>query len=309
MTQWKQYQTIAYDGGLLKGVQESLKKRAPPVTAASISRLKEMLASIVSMSCQTPRNMALIVQLGYCAETFADCRYSVFKGFVKLLKSIEGLFHAAGVSNAELNIVPMLRMAGQYCKPRSLPVESVCPYHSSARLGRSMDPLDAKKCTSLTVPSYQGDIVNSADFTKREPDLRNIVTAYEHACRALDFIAQASDDSDYSHPIFTIHEALCLPYEEALCRSSEKDLPCILEGQLVDTSAHSVWLGERTAFPDSLHLHFMAKIANPVGIKVGPFKSPDIIIELLNALNPLREPGKIMLITRLGSSKVRYSRF
>jgi 3-deoxy-7-phosphoheptulonate synthase len=97
---------------------------------------------------------------------------------------------------------------------------------------------------------------------------------------------------------FTSHEALLLNYEEALTRHDSVD------GGWYDTSAHFVWIGERTRQPDGAHIEFAKGIKNPVGLKCGPTLEPDELMRLVDILNPSNEPGRLTLIGRFGAEKV-----
>ncbi len=97
---------------------------------------------------------------------------------------------------------------------------------------------------------------------------------------------------------YTSHEALLLPYEQALTRRDS------LTGDWYDTSAHMLWIGDRTRFVGSAHVEYLRGIGNPIGIKVGPSLDPDTLLTLLDTLNPAREPGRMTLITRYGHDKI-----
>ena len=98
---------------------------------------------------------------------------------------------------------------------------------------------------------------------------------------------------------FTSHEALLLNYEECLTRTDS------IMGGWFDCSAHMLWIGERTRKLDEAHIEFMRGIENPIGVKIGPKTESDYIIDLINKLNPKNEPGRITLITRMGSQNLR----
>jgi 3-deoxy-7-phosphoheptulonate synthase len=97
---------------------------------------------------------------------------------------------------------------------------------------------------------------------------------------------------------FTCHEALLLGYEEAMTRVDSTS------GNWYDTSAHLVWIGERTRQLDGAHVEFCKGIKNPIGVKVGPTMEPDELIRLVDALNPDDEAGKLTLYGRFGSDKI-----
>jgi 3-deoxy-7-phosphoheptulonate synthase len=98
--------------------------------------------------------------------------------------------------------------------------------------------------------------------------------------------------------VYTSHEALILGYEEALTRQDS------LTGGWFDCSAHMLWIGERTRELDGAHVEFLRGVANPIGCKIGPDTTPDFVLELCEALNPSRIPGRLTLITRMGADKI-----
>ena len=98
--------------------------------------------------------------------------------------------------------------------------------------------------------------------------------------------------------MFTSHEALLLPYEQALTRIDSTT------GDWYDVSAHFLWVGDRTRQPDGAHVEFMRGIKNPIGLKCGPSMSPDDLLRLIDILNPANEPGRLTLIARMGAEKV-----
>jgi 3-deoxy-7-phosphoheptulonate synthase len=122
--------------------------------------------------------------------------------------------------------------------------------------------------------------------------------------RALRFMAACGIDLTRSRQlhevdVFTSHEGLLLDYEEALTRRDS------LTGDWYDTSAHLLWVGERTNELDGAHVEFLSGVHNPVGVKVGPRMTPDHLVGLCEALNPLRIPGRLTLISRMGAANVR----
>src|SRR6185437_6964074 len=121
--------------------------------------------------------------------------------------------------------------------------------------------------------------------------------------RALRFMAACGIDLDaegglHQVDFWTSHEALILNYEEALTRQDS------LTGDWVDTSAHLLWVGERTRQVDGAHVDFLSGVINPVGAKVGPAATPDEVVALCDRLDPDRRPGRLTLITRFGAGNV-----
>jgi 3-deoxy-7-phosphoheptulonate synthase len=228
------------------------------------------------------------------------------------------------------HVVKVGRVAGQFAKPRSEPIETI---------------------GDVTLPSYRGDNINGIGFTPEErlPDPERLITAYDQAAATLnllralatggyanlrnvnrwnlDFARNAAFAEDYLRLIhrieesldfigglgvdagpkgavdtvdfYTSHEALLLGFEQAMTREDR------LFGSrgFYDTSAHMVWIGDRTRQPDGAHVEFCRGIANPVGVKCGPSLEPDDLLRLLDTLNPKNEAGKIVLIARFGAEK------
>ena len=266
---------------------------------------------------------AFVLMGGDCAETFeANTADSIRARLQTVLQMSVILTYAAS-----LPVVKVGRLAGQYFKPRSKPIE--------VRDGVEMT-------------SYLGDAVNAITFDAqlRRPDAQRLVRAYHASASALnlvraftqggyadlrqvhawnqDFVrdsiagqryeAMAGDidralsfmhacganpDEFQRVEFYAAHEALSIDYERALTRiDSRTGLP-------YDVSGHFLWIGERTRQLDAAHVHFASQIRNPIGVKVGPTASPDEIVELAELLNPERVPGRLTLITRMGAGAVR----
>jgi 3-deoxy-7-phosphoheptulonate synthase len=212
-----------------------------------------------------------ILQAGDCAEQFKDCNLNAINlkltAFSKLKEILElGL-------NKE--IVPIGRIAGQFAKPRSEAYET---------LG------------NVTLPSYKGDIIHSLDFTKeaRKSNPVNLVNAYINSKKCLYYIKRFYKNS----PFYTSHEALLLDYESSLTRFY------VNKNCYYNSSAHFLWVGERTRQIDGAHIKYLSGITNPIGIKFSENLNKDEFIRIINALNQKQENGKIILIPRMGSEKI-----
>jgi 3-deoxy-7-phosphoheptulonate synthase len=266
---------------------------------------------------------AFVLMGGDCAETFeANTADSIRARLKTVLQMSVVLTYAAS-----LPVIKVGRLAGQYFKPRSKPIE--------VRDG-------------IEMTSYLGDAVNSLEFDAagRRPDPQRLVRAYHASSAALnlvraftqggyadlrqvhawnqDFVrdspagqryeamaaeidralafmkaCRADPDEFQRVEFYAAHEALSIDYERALTRiDSRTGLP-------YDVSGHFLWIGERTRQLDAAHVHFASVIRNPIGVKVGPSAAPDEVVELAERLNPDRVPGRLTLITRMGASKVR----
>ena len=203
---------------------------------------------------------AFLVQGGECAESFDDDPVAT----ARLVAGMAATIAAA----SELRPVAVGRIAGQFAKPRSQPFE--------ARGG-------------VALPAWRGDLVNGLAFdaAARRADPARMLRGYDRAAATLAAVGRS---------LFSSHEALLLPYEEALVR---RDLH-----RCHASSGHFLWIGERTLFPGSAHVEFARGIANPLGLKCGPALAPDALLRLLDRLDPRREPGRITLIARMGAGRV-----
>jgi 3-deoxy-7-phosphoheptulonate synthase len=304
------------DPSRLRAVTGELAGLPPLVFAGECDLLRERLAAVA-------RGEAFVLQGGDCAETFASATADAVRAKLQtLLQMAVVLTYGASVP-----IVKIGRMAGQFAKPRSRPVE--------ARDG-------------VELPAYRGDAVNGFEFTAaaRTPDPARLLRAYHcsavtlNLCRAFatggyadlhqvhawnqDFVSRSPAGQRYERlageidralafmracgadpeelravELFSSHEALLLDYEQALTRTDSRT------GQAYDTSAHFVWVGERTRDPGGAHIEFASGIRNPIGVKVGPDTAPADVLALIARLNPDRDPGRLTLITRMGATRVR----
>jgi 3-deoxy-7-phosphoheptulonate synthase len=282
------------------------------VAPYEVERLRERLAEV----CE---GRAFLLQGGDCAETFADNTET------HLLANSRTLLQMAVVLTygASLPVVKVARVAGQYTKPRS-------------------QPLDA-----LGLPAYRGDMINSLEPTAeaRVPDPQRMIRAYANASstmnmlraylgggladlhavhdwnrdfvrtskfgeryealareidRALAFIQACGltdDEALRTVTLYCSHEALALEYDQALAR--------VVNGRAYGLSGHYLWVGERTRQIDGAHIDFISRVANPIGVKLGPTATPENALELCEKLNPDNVPGRLTLVSRMGNAKVR----
>ncbi|WP_369267265.1 class II 3-deoxy-7-phosphoheptulonate synthase [Streptomyces harbinensis] len=304
------------DPDLLRAVTGRLGAAPPLVFAEECDRLRERLAAVA-------RGEGLLLQGGDCAETFSGVTADAVRGKLRtLLQMAVVLSHASG-----LPVVKVGRMAGQFAKPRSSPVE---------RRG------------ALTLPSYRGDAVNGREFTApaRRPDPRRMERMYEasvatlnlvrahvrggfadlrqvqgwneefvagsplagryartagEVSRALAFLRASGVDQSRlrTAEFFVSHEGLLLDYERALTRVDERT------GRAYATSGHLLWVGERTRQPDGAHIDFLSRVHNPVAVKLGPGTEPDTVLRYLDRLDPARTPGRLTFVVRAGAERVR----
>lgn len=208
----------------------------------------------------------LVLQAGPCAESFRDDVSTVDRLRSLLTQMGEVIRDGSGQQ-----VVLVGRLAGQYAKPRSAMTELV---------------------GGVELPVFRGHIVHddAPDLKRRRPDPRRLLEAYWHSRRTARQVV--------GFDVHTSHEALLLEYEEALTRREHRD------GYWYAGSAHLLWIGERTRDPSGAHVAYLSEVANPVACKLGPTATPDEVAELCDRLNPHRVPGRLTLITRLGSGRV-----
>jgi 3-deoxy-7-phosphoheptulonate synthase len=344
-------QAVEYeDQDAVKKSRTKLNRLPPIVTPTEIWRLRRSLAEVAE-------GRAFLLQGGDCAELFDYCNEDAIDSKIKLLLQMSLVLIWGG----NKPVVRIARMAGQYAKPRSSPMETV----------------DGKQ-----IPSFRGDILNGFAPEERDLDPERLVQAYFHSAATLNYLrAQISSGiADLHNPLdwglghvgdqelqakystivnsireslrfmktigadtsgqlqaidlFTSHEGLLLEYEEALTRKlkhpSNRNVPATHKHATVpkvspltggafinssakgeeetsghyNTSAHFIWVGDRTRQPDHAHIEYFRGIENPIGIKVGPSTSTSDLTELLDIVNPRKEVGKVTLITRYGEGKV-----
>jgi 3-deoxy-7-phosphoheptulonate synthase len=254
------------DPAALAAAERELAAYPALVAADDSARLRALLA-------EAQAGRAFLLQGGDCAESFADFSPATIASTHRLIAAMaRRLAEASG-----LPVIRVGRIAGQFAKPRSAADE--------AREGHSL-------------PAYRGDIVNSTAFdaAARRPDPDRMFRAYAQAAATiahLDALASAGD----GERVFTSHEALLLPFEQALVRPAEN-------GRAHGGSAHFLWIGHRTLFEGSAHVEFARGLANPIGLKCGPGLEPDALLRLLDRLDPEGVPGRITLISRMGRGEI-----
>jgi 3-deoxy-7-phosphoheptulonate synthase len=252
-------------------VVADLRARPALVTASSCYSLHRELAAVAE-------GAALVIQAGDCAERFTDAISGKMAAKLDLLARLADQAEAA----TGVPVVRIGRIAGQYAKPRSEPVETTAD-------GRRLPP-------------YRGDAVNSPEETAeaRVADARRMLAAYDRSATALDALFLSDllppfGGAGHPHSVtYASHEALLLDYEHALVREDD------LQGGHYGSSGHLLWIGERTRAVDGAHIAFAEAITNPVGVKIGPdARTPDVAA-LIARLACGRAPGRLSLITRMG---------
>ncbi|KAI0867956.1 phospho-2-dehydro-3-deoxyheptonate aldolase-like protein [Hypoxylon argillaceum] len=304
--------------------------RLPPIVHPhEIETLKQSLRDVA-------RGEAFLLQGGDCAELFDYCRQDAIESKIKLLLQMSLVL----IWGADKRVVRIGRMAGQYAKPRSSPTEIVDGKEVPSFRGdilngyhledRELDPqrlVKAYNYSAATLNYVRAAIsAGIADLHRplnwslghvKDPELKAKYTAavqfLQDMLRFMHTIGADKSSKLDTIDLFTSHEGLLLEYEENLTRLMDvppaRDQPPSTDGgvprqQYYNTSAHFLWIGDRTRQIDGAHVEFFRGIANPIGIKVGPTTPTTDLLALLRTLNPTVEPGKITLITRYGASKV-----
>ncbi len=311
-----QSQAIEYPNNeALEKVTSELQKKPPLVTTDEIIQLKNQLK-------EATLGNRFLLQGGDCAESFDDCQTTPITNKFKILLQMSLIL----VHGLRKPIIRVGRIAGQYVKPRS-------------------NPLETKG--EITLPSYRGDMVNKPEFgeSERTPNPKRLLQGYAHSAVTLNYLRSLvnsgfatlyhperwdlsfvhhskqaseyfsivnaiSDSLDFIRTIdglrqssldtidfFTSHEALHLPYESSLTR--------LEKGSWYNLSTHFPWIGMRTASIDGAHIEYLRGISNPIAIKVGPSVDEQWCQNMINTLNPENEPGRLTLITRLGQDKIK----
>lgn len=245
---------------------------APPlVTAAEIQQLRWSLADLLTTD-------ALLLQLGDCAESLYECtpRHTAQK-----LQVVDRLASRFGELTGR-RVLRVGRMGGQFAKPRSQSTET----HGA-----------------LVVPSFRGHMINSelAVPQTRQPDPRRMVWAYEAASavqRAMRTHRRGEGRPPAADGPWSSHEALVVDYESRLVRRDPET------DRLYLGSTHLPWVGERTRRPDQAHVALLSAVDNPVGCKIGPTATADEVLRVCEVLDPRREPGRLVLIPRMGHHRI-----
>jgi len=299
----------------LEQVRQTLAKYPPLVFAGEVDILKDRIAQAAS-------GKAFLLQGGDCAETFADATADRIRNRVKTLLQMAVVL----TYGASMPVIKMGRMAGQFAKPRSSDTETreeltLPAYRGDAVNGydftlesRTPDPtrlLQAYNTSASTLNLIRAFTMGGfADlrsvhewnkgFTDNPANSRYEIMARE-IDRAIKFMAAcgANFSELRTTEFYTSHEGLLFDYERPMTRIDSRT------GTPYDTSAHFIWIGERTRQLDGAHVDFLARVRNPLGVKLGPSTSVDDVLALIEKLDPTREPGRLTFITRMGTGKIR----
>ena len=307
-----------HDAAALADVQARLSQQPPLVFAGEARALKADLA-------QVARGEAFLLQGGDCAESFAEFHPDTIRDTFRVLLQMAIVLTFA----SKRPVVKIGRMAGQFAKPRSAATErqgqDTLPSYFGDNINgieftaeaRRPDPERMMRAYSQAAATLNllralagGGYANlrqvhgwTLDFMGRSPWADRFTDVANRIGEALDFMEACGIDPATLAQLqrtsfYTSHEALLLPYEQALTRRDS------LTGEWYDCSAHMVWIGDRTRFEGSAHVEFARGIGNPIGMKCGPGLAPETLLRLLDVLNPAREAGRITLIARFGHDKI-----
>ncbi|RUO36525.1 class II 3-deoxy-7-phosphoheptulonate synthase [Aliidiomarina sanyensis] len=299
-------------------VESQLKRYPPLVFAEEARRLQAHLGHV----CQ---GEGFLLQGGDCAESFRDFTAPKIRDTFKVMLQMAIVLTFAG----SVPVTKVARMAGQFAKPRSSNDETIDGVTHPAYRGdiindaaftaeaREPDPNrmltayhHSAASLNLLRAFAQGGFADlhkvhkwNMGFIAANPmkeKYQKVAERIEEALRFMEVLGITAETHPTIHEteLFTSHEALLLPYEEALTRTDS------LTGLQYDCSAHMLWMGERTRQLDHAHMEFFRGIHNPVGVKIGPTATPDELMAVIDALNPNNTPGRLTLITRMGADNL-----
>ncbi len=304
------------DHAALAAAEAELRSLPPLIFAGEARALRADLARAAA-------GEAFLLLCGDCAESFAEFHANAVRDTLKvLLQMAVVLSYAVGAP-----VVKLARMAGQFAKPRSSMTETVGAttlpsYFGDIINGNAFTPAARTPDPSRMLRGYsqaaitlnllraftQGGFADlhrvqqwNQEFVAASPQGERYAELARRIEESLGFMTACGIDPARtpqlrSTAIYTAHDALLLPYEEALARQDS------LTGDWYACSAHLLWLGDRTRQPDHAHAAFASGVANPLGMKCGPTLTPDELLRLLDMLNPDNAPGRMTLITRMGAA-------
>ena len=303
------------DQNKLEEVRATLAKYPPLVFAGEVDILKDRLA-------QAAAGKAFLLQGGDCAETFVDATADRIRSRVKTMLQMAVVL----TYGASMPVVKMGRMAGQFAKPRSSDTETREGLELPAYRGDAVNGYDFTAESRTPDPTRLLQAYNTSASTLNLiraftmggfADLRSVHewnkgftdnpanSRYETMAREIDkaikFMAAcgANFNELRTTEFYTSHEGLLFDYERPMTRIDSRT------GTPYDTSAHFIWIGERTRKLDGAHMDFLSRVRNPLGVKLGPNTSADDVLALIEKLDPDREPGRLTLISRMGAGKIR----
>jgi len=308
-------QPLWTDLDAVAAVSDEIATLPPLVFAGEVDNLRERLARAAS-------GRAFLLQGGDCAETFAGATAEQIRNRIKTVLQMAVVL----TYGASMPVVKMGRMAGQFAKPRSSDTETrgdvtlpayrgdIVNGYDFTEASRAADPgrllkgyHTAASTLNLIRAFTQGGFADLREvhswnqgFAKNPANARYERLAGE-IDRAIKFMEAAGANFDELRGVefYTGHEGLLMDYERPMTRIDSRT------GTPYNTSAHFLWIGERTRDLDGAHVDYFSKIRNPIGVKLGPTTSTDTALALIDKLDPEREPGRLTFITRMGAGKIR----
>jgi 3-deoxy-7-phosphoheptulonate synthase len=305
------------DPSLVLRVTKDLSTMPPLVFAGEIRSLNEMLAKAVTGD-------AFLLQGGDCSESFSQVTAPNIRETLKVLLQMAVVLTYAGGKP----VIKVGRIAGQFAKPRSSDIETVDDLSLPSYRGDMVNKAEFSTEARIPNPKFMLQGYNMAastlnllraftnggfgslarvqawnqEFVAQSPMGRSydrLAKQISQAIRFMETIGISSDTPQINQTqLYTSHEALLLPYEEALTRQDH------ITGNWYDCSAHMLWIGERTRQVEGAHVAFLSGVHNPLGVKLGPSCNLDDVKRLVETLNPDNQPGRLTLITRLGMKNV-----
>ncbi|KZD12115.1 class II 3-deoxy-7-phosphoheptulonate synthase [Oceanibaculum pacificum] len=312
-------QVPAYpDEAALKDAEQQLSVYPPLVFAGEARNLTKALAKV-------SEGKAFLLQGGDCAESFKEFHPNNIRDTFKVMLQMAVVLTFGGA----VPVVKVGRMAGQFAKPRSSGTEEIGGVSLPSYRGDIINGMEFEEAARQPDPQRMLRAYNQAastlnllrafsqggfadlhsvhrwnlGFVERSPQGERYAEIADRIDEALDFMEACGITAD-SVPqmretdFYTSHEALLLPYEQAMTRVDSTS------GDWYDTSAHMIWIGDRTRQTDGAHVEFCRGVKNPIGLKCGPSLPTDDLLRLIDVLNPANEPGRLTLIARMGHDKV-----
>ena len=253
------------DQAQLDAVLQRIKQYPALLSFAEVMSLRQQLRQVFA-------EQAFILQGGDCAERFSDCAPSRINPRLHIMQQMTSIINA----QADVKVLNIARIAGQYAKPRSNAFEIV----------------DGQR-----IHTFRGDNINSfePDPERREPDPQRLEKGYRCATSTLNYLRV---QCPHMHSDFFIsHEGMLLAYEQALTIAHE--------AHWYNHGTHMLWIGNRTLHAEQAHVEYMRGLSNAIGIKIGPAVEPQEMVGIVRSLNPDNDCDRIVLIARLGHEKVQ----
>ena len=306
---------------VLNQVEKTLAEKPPLVFAGEVQNLRSQLANVA-------KGKGFLLQGGDCAESFAEFTADMIRDNFRVFLQMAVVL----TFGASMPVVKIGRMAGQFAKPRSSDIEKIGDVELPSYRGDMINGIEftaedripdperllkvyEQSASTLNllrafaqggmadlhaVHNWTADFISDRTQAKRYAELAERIDeclSFMNACGITAQTSRALAETDF----FTSHEALLLNYEEPLTR---QDTITDEKGWYA-TSAHMVWIGDRTRQYDGAHVEYMRGISNPIGLKCGPSLDPDDLLRLIDRLNPENAPGRLTLTARMGADSVR----